>query len=165
MKGDIEVPDLGVCWRAIKLTVEAPSVLQSIQPTHIAYRFPRNHVYTYVSPRRSRPEEYSGRHSVSDQLKPLLCGLTEPLASRSGFPKKEETFYFFEILDATKFRQDLRKLIPDIKNVAQVLENREEICEHKKEHPDGPLCPFIGVNIAFSHFGFKKVSNMYWGLL
>jgi hypothetical protein len=92
----------------------------------------------------------------------IAFGRTDrPPESRSGFPKKRETFYFFEVLDATKFREDFRKLIPDIKNVYQVLEAREEICGHKKMHPDGPLCPFIGVNIGFSHFGFQKVSNIH----
>jgi len=80
----------------------------------------------------------------------------------AGFPKKTETLYFFEITDKDKFRYDLRSFNPLVKSVAQVLADRKAIDEHKKKHPHHPgsklpLIPLVGVNIAFSHFGFKKL--------
>ncbi|KDR71616.1 hypothetical protein GALMADRAFT_143869 [Galerina marginata CBS 339.88] len=79
----------------------------------------------------------------------------------SGLPKKTETLYFFQITDAVKFREDLKKIIPLVKSVAQVLKDREEIEKHKRGHGlhgfRSILIPLVGVNISFSHFGFKKL--------
>ncbi|KDR71618.1 hypothetical protein GALMADRAFT_159433 [Galerina marginata CBS 339.88] len=82
----------------------------------------------------------------------------------SGLPKKTETLYFFQITDAVKFRKDLKKFIPLVKSVAQVLKDREEIEKHKRDHHASVLhgfrpilIPLVGVNISFSHFGFKKL--------
>jgi hypothetical protein len=69
--------------------------------------------------------------------------------------------YFFEITDKDKFRHDLRSFNPLVKSVAQVLADRKTLGEHKQKYPhesNPPLLPLVGVNIAFSHFGFKKVT-------
>jgi len=69
--------------------------------------------------------------------------------------------YFFEITDKDKFRYDLRSFNPLVKSVAQVLADRKTIDEHKKKYSGSkpPLLPLVGVNISFSHFGFKKVTD------
>jgi len=89
----------------------------------------------------------------------------EVLFFRTGFPKKTETLYFFVITDKDKFRHDLRNFIPLVKTVAQVLADRKAIEEHKRKYPPSPgskphLLPLVGTNIAFSHFGFKKVIHL-----
>ncbi|KAF8151502.1 hypothetical protein B0H34DRAFT_131748 [Crassisporium funariophilum] len=80
----------------------------------------------------------------------------------SGLPKKTETWYFFQVTEPTAFRRNLRNFIPLIKNVAQVIRDRDDIEKHKRddqEHGRKPqLIPLVGVNIAFSHFGFKKLA-------
>ncbi|KAF9484599.1 Dyp-type peroxidase [Pholiota conissans] len=80
----------------------------------------------------------------------------------SGLPKKTETLYFFQIKDVAKFRKDLRNLIPHIKTASQVIEDRKAIDDYKRGHHgcEGhrpALIPMVGVNIAFSHLGFKKL--------
>ncbi|KDR78229.1 hypothetical protein GALMADRAFT_65104 [Galerina marginata CBS 339.88] len=78
----------------------------------------------------------------------------------SGLPKKTETLFFFQITDPIKFRQELRTFIPLIKTVAGVLKDRDAIDKHKKCHGSSlqpHLIPMVGVNIAFSHFGFEKL--------
>ncbi|KAF8151771.1 peroxidase TAP [Crassisporium funariophilum] len=74
----------------------------------------------------------------------------------SGLPKKTQYYIFFDILDVTKFRSDLRKLVPIVKTVAQVLKDRKDIEDHKKQKLPG-LIPLVGVNISFSHLGFVKL--------
>ncbi|PPQ90336.1 hypothetical protein CVT25_007738 [Psilocybe cyanescens] len=85
----------------------------------------------------------------------------------SGLPKKTETLYFFQITDAQKFRRDLVNFIPLVKSVAEVLKDREDIDKHKNGHGHGyghghnvrpHLIPIVGVNISFSHVGFKKLN-------
>lgn len=89
------------------------------------------------------------------------------MQSRSGLPKKTETLYFFEIKDATKFRKDLTKFIPHIKTTTQVIADRRAIDDYKRTHGghqhQPQLITMVGVNIAFSHFGFKKVFHSLAG--
>jgi Dyp-type peroxidase family len=74
----------------------------------------------------------------------------------SGLPKKTQLYIFFDIVDVTKFRQDLVRFIPIIKTVAGVLKDRQAIDDHKKKKLPG-LIPLVGVNISFSHKGFVKL--------
>ncbi|KAF4612368.1 hypothetical protein D9613_003959 [Agrocybe pediades] len=78
----------------------------------------------------------------------------------SGLPKKTETYLFFQISDAKKFRTDLRNFIPLVKTVAGTLKDRDDISKHKQGTVGGkpPLIPMAGVNIAFSHFGLKALN-------
>ncbi|KJA16590.1 hypothetical protein HYPSUDRAFT_147511 [Hypholoma sublateritium FD-334 SS-4] len=73
-----------------------------------------------------------------------------------GLPKRTETFFLFEIINATKFRKDLNKLIPLVKTVAGVLKDRKDIEDHRKKRLPG-LLRLTGVNISFSHLGFIKL--------
>ncbi|KAF8151491.1 hypothetical protein B0H34DRAFT_130841 [Crassisporium funariophilum] len=79
----------------------------------------------------------------------------------TGLPKKTETWYFFQVTEPTTFRRNLSHLIPLIKSVDQAVRDRDHIGKHKRddeEHGRKPhLIPCIGVNIAFSHFGFQKL--------
>jgi len=78
----------------------------------------------------------------------------------SGLPKKTETFYFFQIIQETKFKSDLHRFIPLIKTVQDVLKDRAEIEKHKRDnrsHIKPLLIPLVGVNISFSHLGFEKL--------
>ena len=79
-----------------------------------------------------------------------------PTSSRSGLPKKTQTYFFFAITNVAKFRHHLHKLVPYIKTVAGVLKDRDTIDHHKKNKHPG-LVPMTGVNISFSHKGFVKV--------
>jgi len=78
---------------------------------------------------------------------------------RSGLPKKTQYYVFFDIVNATKFRQDLGHLIPSITTVADVLKQRKAIEDHKRRRLPG-LITMVGVNISFSHKGFAKVRKI-----
>jgi len=73
-----------------------------------------------------------------------------------GLPKKTQTNVFFQIVDVTNFRKQLRALIPLITTTDQVLKDRDAINQHKKSGNHG-LLKLFGVNIAFSHLGFVKM--------
>ncbi|KAH6902595.1 peroxidase TAP, partial [Coprinopsis sp. MPI-PUGE-AT-0042] len=73
-----------------------------------------------------------------------------------GLPKKTELCYFFQILKADRFRQDLAKFAPLVKTVQGVIEDRKRIEDHKKKNKPG-LVPVVGINIAFSHLGFQAM--------
>jgi len=75
---------------------------------------------------------------------------------RSGLPKKTQTYIFFAIKDSSKFRSDLKRFIPLVTTVEQVLKIRDEIDEHKRKKLPG-LVPCVGVNVSFSHFGLSKL--------
>lgn len=77
-------------------------------------------------------------------------------AYRCGLPKKKELFFFFEILDATKFRKQLVEFAPFVTSVKDAEDERKAIERHKKQRSPG-LVKLSGVNIAFSHKGFVKV--------
>ena len=68
----------------------------------------------------------------------------------------KELFFFFEILDAATFRQQLVKFVPLVTSVIDAQKERKTIEDHKKRGKHGLLTLF-GVNIAFSHKGFVKV--------
>jgi hypothetical protein len=109
----------------------------------------------------SQPRQHPGRYFVS--IKHSRHSFTPIQAPffRAGFPKKTETLYFFVITDKDKFRTDLRSFNPLVKTVAQVLADRQAIKENKRKCAPGSkpsLIPMVGVNIAFSHFGFQKVT-------
>ncbi|KAH6902594.1 peroxidase TAP [Coprinopsis sp. MPI-PUGE-AT-0042] len=73
-----------------------------------------------------------------------------------GLPKKTELYYFFQILKADRFRQDLAKFVPLVKTAQGVIEDRKRIEDHKKKNKPG-LVPVVGINIAFSHLGFQAM--------
>jgi len=73
-----------------------------------------------------------------------------------GLVKEKQLFYFFEILDAATFRQQLVTFVPHITNVTKAVEQRNDIKRHKKKGELG-LLKELGVNIAFSHTGFEKM--------
>ncbi|KIL56434.1 hypothetical protein M378DRAFT_133842 [Amanita muscaria Koide BX008] len=73
-----------------------------------------------------------------------------------GLPKKTQTNVFFQIVNVPEFRKQLQHLIPLITTTEQVLKHRKDIDEHKRYGHPG-LLKIFGVNIAFSHFGFKKL--------
>lgn len=74
----------------------------------------------------------------------------------SGFPKKTEIFFFFQIHDVAVFRKQLADFVPLVKTVAQILRDRETIRDHKRSN-NKELVAMVGVNIAFSHKGFNKL--------
>lgn len=74
----------------------------------------------------------------------------------SGFQRKTESFYFFQITDAKLFRKQLGAFIPLVKTVAQVLKDRKAVRDHKQNGKE-TLLTLVGVNIAFSHQGFVKL--------
>ena len=71
----------------------------------------------------------------------------------------KEHFFFFEVLDATAFRQQLLKLVPHIKSVVDSQKDRGTVRDHKRQRKPG-LVRVVGVNIAFSHKGFVKVRRI-----
>jgi Dyp-type peroxidase family len=71
----------------------------------------------------------------------------------SGLPKKTQTYFFFQITNVKLFRSQLGQFTPVVKTVAQVLNDRKVIEDHKKKG-DKTLITMVGVNIAFSHKGF-----------
>ena len=73
--------------------------------------------------------------------------------------KIKELFFFFEVLDAATFRQQLVKLVPHIKSVVDSQKDRKTVRDHKKQRKPG-LVEVVGVNIAFSHKGFVKVRRI-----
>ncbi|TFK38587.1 hypothetical protein BDQ12DRAFT_631188 [Crucibulum laeve] len=79
----------------------------------------------------------------------------------SGLPKKTEIFYFFRITNDEDFRRRFRNFAPLVKSVDQVAKDRDEIQEHKRKDErlgtKPHLIPLVGVNIAFSHLGFKEL--------
>lgn len=81
--------------------------------------------------------------------------------SRSGLPKKTQTYVFFQITDANAFRRALSDLVPVITSTEQVLRHRQSITDNKKKAADQGHAPqlldIVGVNIAFSHTGLVTV--------
>lgn len=80
-------------------------------------------------------------------------------AYSGGLQKKTELFFFFEILDAATFRQQLVNFVPLVTSANDALEQRKAIDNHKKQKKPG-LVKLAGVNIAFSHKGFVKESSV-----
>jgi hypothetical protein len=77
-------------------------------------------------------------------------------AHRGGLVKMKELFFFFEVLDAATFRQQLVEFVPLVTSVTDGQKERKTIEDHKKRRSPG-LVKLSGVNIAFSHKGFVKV--------
>ena len=102
-------------------------------------------------------QEYPRRYIVSAHSGRNLWFNTHQLSRRRGFSKKTEFYFFFDVTDARKFRVDLNKFIPLIRTAEGVEKDRSAIDEHKRNKRSG-LVPLVGVNIAFSHKGFAKVS-------
>ncbi|KAF8621453.1 hypothetical protein AX15_007804 [Amanita polypyramis BW_CC] len=76
-----------------------------------------------------------------------------------GLPKKTETDFFFKIDNADEFKKQLAQVIPLITTARQVLLDRDAIKNHKQmKGPKSNLIRIAGVNIAFSHTGFEKLS-------
>lgn len=74
-----------------------------------------------------------------------------------GFPKKTETFLFFEIGDnaVSNFKSSLAKLLPQITTAQNTVDDRHEIKQHKRHHRT--LLAKCGTNIAFTTRGLQKV--------
>jgi len=68
-------------------------------------------------------------------------------AYRGGLVKIKELFFFFEILDAATFRQQLVKLVPHITSVIDAQEERKAVRDHKKQRKPG-FAKVVGINIA-----------------
>ncbi|KAG6841173.1 hypothetical protein C0991_001098 [Blastosporella zonata] len=77
----------------------------------------------------------------------------------SGLPKKTQTYFFFQITNVKVFRSQLSHFVPLVKTTAQVLKDRKDIEDHKR-NGDKTLIKMVGVNIAFSHKGFVATINM-----
>ncbi|CAL1715804.1 unnamed protein product [Somion occarium] len=80
----------------------------------------------------------------------------------AGIPKKFETTMFFQISnDVEGFRKRLTQIVPLITTTTEVSGHREAISKNKEEaaaqgrKPD--LLPIVGVTLAFSQFGLKKI--------
>lgn len=84
--------------------------------------------------------------------------------TRSGLPKKVETYWFIQIQkdQVDQFRTALGQLVPLITTTSDVLRCRWEIGHHKK-HGDkkGHLLKLSGVNVAFSQKGLTIVSRIF----
>lgn len=72
-----------------------------------------------------------------------------------GFAKKFETFVFFRINkdQVASFRTQLKHLLPSITSAKDSHKFRDDI-----KHSHG-LLDNVAINIAFSQFGLKAVSN------
>ncbi|SMQ48323.1 unnamed protein product [Zymoseptoria tritici ST99CH_3D7] len=78
-----------------------------------------------------------------------------------GLPKEVETFWFFDIVDATKFCKNLRVVANrEISSTQDVREKRGEIKAFKQQGKaaGGLQVPTVGANISFSAKGLKKIS-------
>jgi Dyp-type peroxidase family len=73
-----------------------------------------------------------------------------------GLPKRVERFLFFQIKEVSHFRKGLSELVPMITTMKQVLDDRDQINNHKPTG-GGTLLPLSGTNIAFSHAGLSKL--------
>ena len=117
-------------------------------------------VRVYTSTSESKFERYPRRYPVNSfSFLTNRAVLMVSYAYRGGLVKMKELFYFFEILDAATFRQQLVKLVPDIKNVIDAQKDRKTVKDHKKAKKPG-LVKMVAVNIAFSHKGFVKVRKI-----
>jgi hypothetical protein len=70
--------------------------------------------------------------------------------------KKVEIFLFGAITDATKFREQLRDIIPFITTTTQALADAQKIADHKAQGHSSHL-ELVGTNIAFSQHGLDVV--------
>ncbi|THH11014.1 dyp-type peroxidase [Phellinidium pouzarii] len=76
-----------------------------------------------------------------------------------GMPKRTEDFIFFNIQNANAFKHSLKLLIPSITTTAQIQKLRQDISDHKRAGATG-LIQCVGINIAFSNQGLKKLGIM-----
>ncbi|RYP13153.1 hypothetical protein DL765_007028 [Monosporascus sp. GIB2] len=72
-----------------------------------------------------------------------------------GFPKKAESFFFFEIENVEAFRRELHKLVPLIATSESVSSDKEAIRQQRQSCSS--LLPVAFLNIAFSAKGLKKL--------
>ncbi|KIM91350.1 hypothetical protein PILCRDRAFT_57880 [Piloderma croceum F 1598] len=73
-----------------------------------------------------------------------------------GLAKKFEIFLFGAITDATKFREQLRDIIPLITTTTQALADAQKIADHKAQGHSNYL-KLVGTNIAFSQKGLDAL--------
>lgn len=71
-------------------------------------------------------------------------------------PKNYESYLFYKITDADRFRENLGEFIENITTGAECEERLTKI-QMAKEGGRKKLIPFAGVNISFSHKGLQKV--------
>ncbi|RYP39148.1 hypothetical protein DL767_002328 [Monosporascus sp. MG133] len=72
-----------------------------------------------------------------------------------GFPKKAESFFFFEIKNVETFRRALHFLVPLIATGESVSSEKETIRQQRQS--SSGLLPVVFLNIAFSAKGLKKL--------
>ncbi|KAH0001952.1 hypothetical protein KCU78_g14625, partial [Aureobasidium melanogenum] len=74
-----------------------------------------------------------------------------------GFPKKTETFLFFQIPGNAvfEFRSSLARLLPKITTAQNTIDDRVEIRQHKRHHKT--RLTKCGTNVAFTSKGLKKL--------
>ncbi|KAG9765642.1 hypothetical protein KCU73_g334, partial [Aureobasidium melanogenum] len=74
-----------------------------------------------------------------------------------GFPKKTETFLFFQIPGnaVSEFRSSLARLLPKITTAQNTIDDRVEIRQHKRHHKT--RLTKCGTNVAFTSKGLKKL--------
>lgn len=77
-----------------------------------------------------------------------------------GLPKKNETFFFFRIVDAKvkDFAKSLGEVATHIAAAERTVESRKSIKLHIEQKKPG-LVPMANANIAFSARGLAKVNR------
>jgi len=73
-----------------------------------------------------------------------------------GLPKRFQTFVFFQIADATKFKKQFKAVIPFITTTQQVLDAEKAIADHKASGGIG-LLTLAQANISFSAKGLAAL--------
>jgi hypothetical protein len=79
-----------------------------------------------------------------------------------GFPKRNESFVFFNINNVPAFKPALRQFLPSITTTTQVQAARQAIADFKNRvPPPGPneLLKVLGTNIGFTAQGLRKVGS------
>lgn len=71
-------------------------------------------------------------------------------------PKEFESYLFYRITNANRFRYDLREFIDEITTGEQCEERLERI-KSARENGRAAKIPLSGINVSFTHKGLQKV--------
>ncbi|KAJ9492880.1 hypothetical protein VN97_g387 [Penicillium thymicola] len=71
-------------------------------------------------------------------------------------PKEFESYLFYRITNANRFRYDLREFIDEITTGQQCEEKLEKI-KSARENGRAAKIPMSGINVSFTHKGLQKV--------